>query len=209
MGIENFWVFALAALLLNLTPGNDMLYVAARSTSQGSKAGILSSLGIMVGCMVHIIAAMFGLSAIIAKSAVAFDIIKYVGAAYLIYLGVRSVVSRKRSLKIDTSINKLSHQRIFWQGVVTNVLNPKVALFFLAFLPQFININQGNAAFQILFLGTWFNVGGTLINIFVSLLFGKVGKWLSRSPAFIQWQERITGAILIALGIKVAISSRK
>jgi len=209
MGIENFWVFALAALLLNLTPGNDMLYVAARSTSQGSKAGILSSLGIMVGCMVHIIAAMFGLSAIIAKSAVAFDIIKYVGAAYLIYLGLRSVVSRKRSLKIDTSINKLSHQRIFWQGVVTNVLNPKVALFFLAFLPQFININQGNADFQILFLGTWFNVGGTLINIFVSLLFGKVGKWLSRSPAFIQWQERITGAILIALGIKVAISSRK
>jgi threonine/homoserine/homoserine lactone efflux protein len=191
MGIENFWVFALAALLLNLTPGNDMLYVAARSTSQGSKAGILSSLGIMVGCMVHIIAAMFGLSAIIAKSAVAFDIIKYVGAAYLIYLGVRSVVSRKRSLKINTSIKKLSHQRIFWQGVVTNVLNPKVALFFLAFLPQFININQGNAAFQILFLGTWFNVGGTLINIFVSLLFGKVGKWLSRSPAFIQWQERI------------------
>jgi threonine/homoserine/homoserine lactone efflux protein len=209
MGIESFWVFALAALLLNLTPGNDMLYVAARSTSQGSKAGILSSLGIMVGCMVHIVAAMFGLSAIIAKSALAFDIIKYVGAAYLIYLGVRSVVSRKRSLKINTSIKKLSHQRIFWQGVVTNVLNPKVALFFLAFLPQFININQGNAAFQILFPGTWFNVGGSLVNIFVSLLFGKVGKWLSQSPAFIQWQERIAGTILIALGIKVAISSRK
>jgi threonine/homoserine/homoserine lactone efflux protein len=92
---------------------------------------------------------------------------------------------------------------------VTNVLNPKVALFFLAFLPQFININQGNAAFQILFLGTWFNVGGSLVNIFVSLLFGKVGKWLSQSPAFIQWQERIAGTILIALGIKVAISSRK
>lgn len=208
MGIENFWVFALTALLLNLTPGNDMLYVAARSTSQGSTAGILSSLGIMTGCMVHIVAAMVGLSAIIARSAVAFDIIKYVGAGYLIYLGIRAVINKKRSPKLNISITKLSDKKIFWQGVLTNVLNPKVALFFLAFLPQFININQGDTSFQILFLGTWFNVGGTLVNISVSLLFGKVGKWLSQSPAFIQWQERIAGTLLITLGIKVAISSR-
>src|SRR4051794_17993371 len=128
MGIENFWVFALTALLLNLTPGNDMLYVAARSTSQGSKAGILSSFGIMTGCMVHIIAAMVGLSAIIARSAVAFSIIKYLGAAYLIYLGIHALISKKQSLKINDSIRKLSGERIFWQGVLTNVLNPKVAL---------------------------------------------------------------------------------
>src|SRR6476469_10641552 len=108
MGVENFWVFAFTALLLNLTPGNDMLYVAARSTSQGSKAGILSSLGIMAGCMVHIFAAVFGLSAIIARSAFAFDIIKYIGAAYLIYLGSRSMFSRKHKLQVDTSIKKLS-----------------------------------------------------------------------------------------------------
>jgi threonine/homoserine/homoserine lactone efflux protein len=208
MGIENFWVFALTALLLNLTPGNDMLYVAARSTSQGSTAGILSSLGIMTGCMVHIVAAMVGLSAIIARSAVAFDIIKYIGGGYLIYLGIRGLIKKKRSLNLNTSIKKLSHKKIFGQGVLTNVLNPKVALFFLAFLPQFININQGDTSFQILFLGTWFNVGGTVVNISVSLLFGKVGKWLSQSPAFIQWQERIAGTILITLGIKVAISSR-
>lgn len=209
MEIDNFWVFALTALLLNLTPGNDMLYVAARSTSQGSKAGIVSSLGIMAGCMVHIIAAMVGLSALIAKSAMAFDIIKYIGAAYLIYLGIRSLLSKKRSMQIDNTIQKRSLRNIFWQGVLTNVLNPKVALFFLAFLPQFINLRQGNTAWQILFLGTWFNVGGTLVNIIVSLLFGKVGKWLSNSPAFIQWQERITGSILIALGIKVALTSKK
>jgi len=208
MGVENFWVFAFAALLLNLTPGNDMLYVAARSSSQGSKAGILSSLGIMAGCMVHIFAAMVGLSAIIARSAVAFDIIKYIGAAYLIYLGSRSILSRKHKLEIDTSIKKVSRRRIFWQGVLTNVLNPKVALFFLAFLPQFINVAYGNTSMQILFLGTWFNAGGTLVNIVVSLLFGKVGQWLTQSPTFIQWQERIAGTILIALGIKVAISSR-
>ena len=209
MGIENFWVFALTALLLNLTPGNDMLYVAARSTSQGSKAGIVSSLGIMLGCMVHIIAAMAGLSAIIAKSALAFEVIKYVGAAYLIYLGIRSLLSKKKQMNIDAGIQKKSMRNIFWQGVLTNVLNPKVALFFLAFLPQFVNLHQSNMALRILFLGTWFNIGGTLINIIVSLLFGRVGKWLSNSPKFIQWQERITGTILIALGIKVALSSKK
>ena len=209
MGIENFWVFAFTALLLNLTPGNDMLYVAARSTSQGSKAGIVSSLGIMLGCMVHIIAAMAGLSAIIAKSALAFEVIKYVGAAYLIYLGIRSLLSKKKQMNIDAGIQKKSMRNIFWQGVLTNVLNPKVALFFLAFLPQFVNLHQSNMALRILFLGTWFNIGGTLINIIVSLLFGRVGKWLSNSPKFIQWQERITGTILIALGIKVALSSKK
>ncbi len=209
MGVENFWVFALTALLLNLTPGNDMLYVAARSTSQGSKAGIISSLGIMAGCMVHIVAAMFGLSAIIAKSALTFDIIKYIGAAYLIYLGIRSLLSKRKTMYIDSTIKKRSLKNIFWQGVLTNVLNPKVALFFLAFLPQFINLQQNNTAFQILFLGTWFNAGGTLVNIIVSLLFGKVGKLLNNSPAFIQWQERITGTILIALGIRVALSSKK
>jgi threonine/homoserine/homoserine lactone efflux protein len=207
--IENFWVFALAALLLNITPGNDMLYVIARSTAQGTKAGIMSSLGVMAGCMVHIIAAMVGLSAIIAESAIAFTIIKYAGAAYLIYLGVRSLMSRKKSFEIDTAINKLSYTKLFWQGALTNVLNPKVALFFLAFLPQFINMKGAGVHWQILFLGTWFNVGGTLVNIIVSLLFGRIGSWLSQSPRFVVWLERITGTILIALGIKVALSARK
>ncbi len=209
MIIENFWVFAIAALLLNLTPGNDMLYVAARSTSQGIKAGIISSLGIMVGCMVHILAAVAGLSAIIAESALAFDIIKYLGAAYLIYLGIRSILSKRKSIELKTGLKIMSYQKIFWQGVITNVLNPKVALFFLAFLPQFIDIRAGNSHWQILFLGTWFNLGGTLVNIIVALLFGKISSWLTRSPNFVQWQERITGLVLIGLGIKVALSTKK
>ena len=209
MIIENFWLFALAALLLNITPGNDMLFVIARSSSQGSRAGIISALGIMVGCMVHMIAAVAGLSAIIAQSAFAFSIIKYIGAAYLIYLGIRSILDKTRSFQFDSPVQKTSCQKIFCQGVITNVLNPKVALFFLAFLPQFINTHSGNTTVQILFLGVWFNIGGTVINIIVALLFGKIGKWLSRSANFVQWQKKITGAILIALGIKVALSSRK
>jgi threonine/homoserine/homoserine lactone efflux protein len=206
---ENFWLFALTALLLNLTPGNDMLFVIARSSSQGSKAGIVSSLGIMGGCMVHMIAAVAGLSAIIARSAIAFTVIKYIGAVYLIYLGVKSFLDKEKNIQINNSIRKTSYKKIFWQGVITNVLNPKVALFFLAFLPQFINTKTGNATAQILFLGVWFNVGGTLVNIIVALLFGKIGKLLSKSGKFVQGQKRITGSILIALGIKVALSSRK
>jgi threonine/homoserine/homoserine lactone efflux protein len=206
---ENFWLFALTALLLNLTPGNDMLFVIARSSSQGSRAGIISSLGIMVGCMVHMIAAVAGLSAIIANSALAFSIIKYIGAAYLIYLGIQSIHDKSNKLNIRQSIPKTSYQEIFWQAVVTNVLNPKVALFFLAFLPQFIQAKSGNATAQILFLGMWFNIGGTFVNMIVALLFGKIGKWLGKSANFVQWQKRITCGILIALGIKVALSSRK
>ncbi len=209
MIIENFGLFAVTALLLNLTPGNDMLFVIARSSSQGSRAGIISSLGIMGGCMVHMIAAVAGLSAIIANSALAFSIIKYIGAAYLIYLGVQSFLEKKNQLQINTSASKISYQKIFWQGVITNVLNPKVALFFLAFLPQFINTKSENITAQILFLGVWFNIGGTIINIIVALLFGKIGVWLSKSSNFVQWQKRITGGILIALGIKVALSSKQ
>lgn len=205
---ENFWLFALTALLLNLTPGNDMLFVIARSSSQGSKAGVVSSLGIMVGCMVHMIAAVAGLSAIIAKSAVTITVIKYIGAAYLIYLGIKAFLDKKK-IQVNNIIVKTSYKKIFWQGVLTNVLNPKVALFFLAFLPQFINTKTGNTPAQILFLGVWFNVGGTLINIIVAFLFGRIGKLLSKSGKFVQWQKRITGSILIALGIKVAFSSRK
>jgi threonine/homoserine/homoserine lactone efflux protein len=209
MMVENFWMFALTALLLNLTPGNDMLYVMARSSGQGTRAGVVSALGIGAGCIVHILAAVAGLSALIAQSAVAFTVIKYVGAAYLVYLGLKSLLHKKHAVAINKKLKTLSLQKIFWQGFMTNVLNPKVALFFLAFLPQFITIHDGNTSLKILFLGAWFDAGGTLVNILVALLFGKIGAWLSKSPAFIQWQERITGTILIALGIKVAFSSKK
>jgi threonine/homoserine/homoserine lactone efflux protein len=209
MIVEDFWMFALTGLLLNLTPGNDMLYVIARSSGQGTRAGVISALGIGAGCIVHILAAVIGLSALIAQSATAFGIIKYIGAAYLVYLGIKSLLSRKHPIKIDQNLKRLSYKKIFWQGFITNVLNPKVALFFLAFLPQFINLQKGNTSLQILFLGTWFDFVGTIVNVLVALLFGKIGAWLSKSPTFIQWQERITGTILIALGIKVALSSKK
>ena len=209
ISVNDFLIFAIASLLLNITPGNDMLYVATRSTSQGIKAGIDSALGITGGCIVHLLAAVVGLSAIIANSAVAFDIIKYVGAAYLVYLGIRSILGKENKFSVTENVEKKSLSKLFWQGVLTNVLNPKVALFFLAFLPQFIHPEKGNASMQILLLGLWFNFSGTVVNCIVALLFGKLGNWLADKQAFIKWQNKVTGLLLIGLGIKVALSSRK
>lgn len=207
--VENFWMFALAGLLLNLTPGNDMLYVIARSSGQGTKAGVLSALGIGVGCFVHILAAAAGLSALIAQSATAFAVIKYIGAGYLIYLGVKALRAKSHSFSPGFEPKPFSGKTIFWQGVLTNILNPKVALFFLAFLPQFIRIGHHSAASQILLLGIWFDVVGTLVNVGIALLFGRVSVLIAASPRFITWQERVTGIVLIALGINVALSSKK
>lgn len=205
---NDFLIFALATLVLNITPGNDMLYVATRSTSQGIKAGIVSALGVAGGCVVHLLAAVIGLSAIIASSALAFDIIKYAGAVYLVYLGVRSILNRQNKFSIRGKVEEKSLPRVFWQGVLTNVLNPKVALFFLAFLPQFVHPDKGNASLQILLLGLWFNFSGTVVNCSVALLFGKLGNWLADKHTFIQWQNKVTGLLLIGLGIKVGLSSR-
>lgn len=131
------------------------------------------------------------------------------GAAYLFYLGIKSILSKQNLFRMDEKIERKSLLKIFKQGVITNVLNPKVALFFLAFLPQFIHPEKGNTAVQILLLGSWFNFSGTVVNIIVAVLFGKLGNWLADKQWLVKWQNKITGFILIGLGLKVAMSSRK
>src|SRR5438094_640437 len=126
MEIHNFWLFALASFMLNITPGNDMLYVISRSSGQGIKAGIVSALGITCGCLVHLIAAVAGLSAIIAQSAIAFNVVKYLGAAYLIYLGIKTLITKTKLLNIQQTKQQLTYKNILLQGIFTNVLNPKV-----------------------------------------------------------------------------------
>jgi threonine/homoserine/homoserine lactone efflux protein len=224
--IHNFWLFALASFLLNITPGNDMLYVASRSAAQGVRAGIVSSLGIMTGCLVHLGAAAAGLSVLLARSAMAFDIIKYIGAGYLVYLGVKALFSRKGA-DFDVGADggpagesaggrqsggrsgRASYKKLFLQGVLTNVLNPKVALFFLAFLPQFIDVRGKHGSEAILLLGAWFDVGGTLVNVAVAVLFGRIGEWLKQHRRWLKVQEKVTGLVLIALGIKVALTTKR
>lgn len=208
MDLQTFSVFAFAAFMLNITPGNDMIFVATHATSHGIRAGIMASLGIAVGCLVHIFAAVVGISAIVAKSAFLFDTIKYLGAAYLIYVGTKSLLSKTQTFDIESVDKEKTHFEIFKQGVVTNALNPKVALFFLAFLPQFIPPQYNHTGFLILMLGLWFNFSGTVVNALVAVAFGKAGNFLSQHPLFVKWQEKFTGLILILLGLKVAFMKK-
>jgi threonine/homoserine/homoserine lactone efflux protein len=194
--------FLIAALALNLAPGPDMLYVIGRSVGQGRKAGIVSSLGVFVGCWIHILAAAFGIAALLRSSPMAFNAVRYAGAAYLIYLGIR-MLAQKTDLS-SQSLKAESLTSIFRQGAITNVLNPKVAIFFLAFLPQFIDARRGSVAWQIVLLGLIFNVGGTLVNLAVAYAGGTLGELLRRNQSIARLQRRFTGLIFIGLGLRLA-----
>jgi len=207
--IQNLYLFFIASLLLNLTPGNDMIYVASRSISQGIKAGMISALGIFIGCFVHILAAVFGLSIIISKSTFLFELIKYMGAGYLIYLGIKTLITKSNFNKKFTSLEPVDKWKLFKQGIITNALNPKVALFFLSFLPQFIQIGSPLYKVQLFSLGLWFDLQGTLVLIIVAYLLGKTSNFIKNNQKFWRIQEKITGIILIGLGIKVALTSKK
>ena len=205
--IENFYLFLSVSLLINISPGPDMLYTAARSLSQGTKAGLFSALGIFCGCLVHTAAAVFGLSKIIEESVLLFSIIKYTGAAYLIYLGVRSFFAEKSENKI-VQLESISHRKIFMQGMLTNVLNPKVAIFFLSFLPQFIDPKSSHLREQIAFLGLWFDLQGSLILAVVAMVTGYFQAILHQNRGFWNWQQKITGLILVGLGIKMLFTRK-
>jgi threonine/homoserine/homoserine lactone efflux protein len=206
---QNLYLFFIASLLLNLTPGNDMLYVASRSVSQGIKAGIVSAMGIFIGCFVHISAAVLGLSIIISKSAYLFQLIKFAGAAYLIYLGVKAFLLKPAVNKADEKPAKANYLKLFKQGILTNALNPKVAIFFLSFLPQFINPSSSFFKIQLFILGIWFAVQGTLVLIIVACILGKTKDFFRKNPRVWIIQEKITGLILVGLGIRIALITKK
>jgi threonine/homoserine/homoserine lactone efflux protein len=206
---QNLYLFFIASLLLNLTPGNDMLYVASRSVSQGINAGIASAAGIFIGCFVHIIAAVLGLSLIISKSAYLFQLIKFAGAGYLIYLGIKALLSKPIVNTTDQKPIKANYWKLFKQGIITNALNPKVAIFFLSFLPQFIDPASPFFKFQLFTLGVWFDLQGTAVLIVAACLLGKTKDFFKKNPKVWMIQEKITGIILIGLGIKIALASKK
>ncbi len=197
--------FCTAAFLLNIAPGPDMLYVIGRSVGQGRKAGIVSALGIFVGCLVHVTAAAAGLAALLRSSPIAFSLIRYAGAAYLIYLGAKILLRPPQPLDApETSDAPMA--AIFRQGVITNVLNPKVALFFLAFLPQFTDVSRGPVALQVLLLGLIFDVGGTLVNLAVAYGGGHAGEALKRNQKLVRLQKWITGTVFVGLGMRIGLS---
>jgi threonine/homoserine/homoserine lactone efflux protein len=201
-------LFVLAGLALNITPGPDMLYVAARSTAEGRRAGIVSALGIGAGTLVHIAALALGLSALMQAVPIAYDVVRWAGAAYLIYLGVR-VLLKPPSIDADVTIERASLWAIFRQGVLTNVLNPKVALFFLAFLPQFIDASRGSPAIQIVLLGLIFDINGTFVNIAVAFGASSLrSRFVGRKSLHSNILGRAVGVLFIGLGARLAVSSK-
>ena len=207
-GIAPIAVFIVAALALNISPGPDMLYVISRSLEQGRKAGIISALGIGAGTLVHTFVTAIGLSAVLLSLPIAFEFVRYAGAAYLVYLGLRMLLERnsgKATTEYSSSKSVRSLRSIFQQGVTTNVLNPKVALFFLAFLPQFVDQSKGTVAFQIILLGLLFDTSGTSVNVIVATLAGHVSDSLRKRSGFARFQKLLPASILIALGLLVAL----
>ena len=198
----------LAALALLLVPGPAVIYIVTRGISQGRRAGIASVLGIELAGLCHAAAAAFGLSAILLASALAFNLVKYVGAAYLVYLGIRSMLSRSGALPADAAAPQ-SLPRLFRRGFVVNILNPKTALFFYAFLPQFVDPGRGSTVLQILFLGVLFVALATVTDSTYALLSSGVGRVLARSERFRRAQKYVTGGIYVSLGIAAAVTGGK
>jgi threonine/homoserine/homoserine lactone efflux protein len=198
-------VFSVAALLLLVIPGPAVLYIVAQSASRGRAAGLVSMLGIQAGGLVHVAAATAGLSALVVKSAVAFSVVKYAGAVYLIFLGVRRLLGRDEATGNGLPRER-SYRVLFAHGVVVNVLNPKTALFFFAFLPQFVDVSRGNVAFQILVLGLVFIGLAIVSDGAYAIAAGSAAGWLSVRPGFGRAQRYVSGSVLVGLGLATALS---
>ena len=207
-----FFLFLTAAVLLAIAPGPGMLYVLARSLAGGKREGVLSAFGTFLGGMVHVIAAALGISIILARSAAAFAVVKYAGAAYLCVLGVRMILDahRNRSEIADAIQQTVKPARNpLWQGVATEVLNPKTALFFLSFIPQFVERTNGHVFLQFVMLGTISVVLNTTADLIVIALAGPLGEKIRSSAKFRRRQRTVTGAIMIGLGTYLATSESK
>lgn len=207
LGIHDLPFFILSGLLLNILPGPDSLLIMTRSATQGWRAGSAAAFGIGAGTFVHILAAALGLSAVLATSAAAFTVVKLVGAAYILWMAL-SLLSSKRVTETDAApaVPPLPYRKIFGQGFLTNVLNPKVALFFLAFVPQFIDADAPNKALAFIVLGCIFNVNGMLWCNALSLFTARASERVKLSPVVSLWLKRVTGSLFVWLGVKLALS---
>ncbi|MGY5453072.1 LysE family translocator [Agarivorans sp. MS3-6] len=205
LGINEFWLFVVSGILLNLIPGPDSLYIAARSASQGFKAGSVAALGIGAGTFVHISAAAFGLSAILASSAMAFTVVKVLGCIYLLYMGFAMALSHKPH-QLPTKLSASKYSKIFRQGFLTNSLNPKVALFFLAFVPQFIDAAEPNKALAFVVLGLVFNLNAMIWGHILAWLSASISQRLHTSRRAKTWLNRILGGVFAGFGVRLAFS---
>src|SRR5438067_9400773 len=203
-GIHDFGLFLAAGILLNLTPGPDTIYILGRSVAQGREAGVASALGICVGSIFHTCAAALGLSAILATSALAFGTIKLLGGAYLIFLGIKMILDRRKQLSLPSNFRRRTTLAAFRQGVLTNILNPKVGLFFLAFLPQFIGPTSSAKVPAFIVLGLTFVTTGTIWCLILAWFASAFSERLRKNGTISQWLNRTTGALFVFLGLRLA-----
>jgi threonine/homoserine/homoserine lactone efflux protein len=206
-GIQHYEAFLLAGIALNLTPGIDTLYILTRSGRDGHAVGLAAALGISAGGVVHTLAAVLGISAILMTSALAFGVLKYLGATYLVWIGLRMLLSRT-TMQQSTETRGRGLGAAFRQGMLTNVLNPKVALFFLAFLPQFVSMHATHLQLGLLLLGLSFIGTGMTWSIVLALAGGRIHRLLTAKPRLGQWMDRLCGGVLLAFGVKLALQQR-
>ena len=209
-GIHDFGLFIASGLLLNIVPGPDTAYIVGRSIQMGWRGGVAATLGISTGCLSHVFAAALGLSALLVASATAFTAVKWAGAAYLCYVGLTMLLSRPKTPDAGDQGDRkpVSLSRAFWQGALTNVLNPKVAMFFLAFLPQFVESNAPHKALAFLMLGLIFIFNGTLWCLAVAIVAARAAGGVRKSSRVVAWINRGIGALLIYLGGRIALAHR-
>lgn len=204
--LAHWATFFTAAILLNLSPGPDMAFILGQTAKRGVRSGFSAMFGIWTGAFVHVIFAALGLSAIVATSAIAFSIVKFVGAAYLVWLGIQALRSRGEKIPLHAQTSPKGNKKIFKQGVLVAALNPKVAVFFLAFLPQFVEMGSGSVSAQLFLHGSLIIVVAGFIEPPLVLIGGKLTGYLNRNRQVSRWMDRALGALLIGLGIKLATS---
>ena len=205
-GIHDLGLFIVSGLLLNMMPGPDSLLIVSRSASQGPRAGCMAALGIGAGVFVHVFAAALGLSAVLQTSATAFTVVKYIGAAYILYLAFSLLRSKGGAAAVAVEAPPMPLHKVFGQGFLTNVLNPKVALFFLAFVPQFIDAATPNKALAFIVLGCIFNINGMLWCNALAWFSARASARIKLDPKVVTWLNRTTGCLFVWLGLKLALS---
>jgi threonine/homoserine/homoserine lactone efflux protein len=206
LGIHELLLFIVSGLLLNVTPGPDTAYIVGRSVQLGWRGGAAAALGISSGCLVHVFGAAIGLSAVLMASSAAFAVVKLAGAAYLLFTGVQMLLSRPRqTAETNAKTGEISLRRVFWQGVLTCVLNPKVALFFLAFLPQFVAADSPHKTLAFLTLGLIFISSGTLWCFAVAAFAARAAGLVRQSAGAMVWINRLLGGLFVYLGVRVAM----
>src|SRR5262245_47555032 len=208
--VRHLQLFVIAALALAITPGPAVLYIVTRGVTHGRAAGVMSCFGVSSGGLVHVVAAALGVSAALAASALAFSVVKYAGAAYLVWLGVRAFLAEPKAASVERTEPR-SLGRIYRDGVIVNILNPKTALFFLAFIPQFVTPTSGDVALQCAFLGGLFVFLAFCTDVIWALAASGAGSWLRGHPQFVTSQRYVAGSVYLTLGVNAAFSgpSRK